>query len=545
MHPKIEAEARKMSSVPGYMRQEYGKVIDFDGNLVPFEQLPAQAALSRAMKVHNRGYLIKGRKMGSTTNIAWEFFEDAVWTPNLRVLVAAHRDSSAKEIFRIYKEFYKNLPKWFKEQVPGMKARVSADHIEFEHGSRIVCTTADSDAARGSTWQRVHLSEYCWYRDIERTAGAIMGSVPLTATVWRESTANGLNHGHRAWQSDDEYHKLFLGWMTDPRYQSKTPPKGGIPQYWNEYAEEHNLTKGQLWWAVKVWRNQMHSNTRLFHQEFPATADLAFTTSGDRYFDTFFDGSHIDHTNVHDMVGIRSYGESQPFRLYSMGIDSAGGSKVGDFSCWYICDVTDSDAPICVSAFMGRYKPREFAKLAYEECKKYQALAVIEVNDGYGTAVLDYFLEMGYPLIYRRRVFDKLASKWTEALGWKTLKQTRSVMLARLHEAIEGGTHVVTDTRLQAMINTFVYIDGKAQADSGEHDDMVMAAAMALMGIEQCVEVKEQKKRRRPNSVEEILHWEMLHGRRFSNSSDDFDDDARSILVGNSENDVLRELNTP
>lgn len=547
MHPKVEAEAKLMSSQPGYMRKKYAKVIDFDGALVPFLHLPAQDILERAMRAHHRGYLVKGRKMGSTTKIGWEYFEEAVWTPNLRVLVAAHRSESAKEIFRIYKEFYKNLPKWFKEQVPGMKVQMSSEHMEFAHGARIVCTTADSEAARGSTWQRVHMSEYCWYRDIERTAGSIMGSVPLTAHVWRESTANGLNHGHRAWLQDDEYHKLFLGWMCDPRYQSKTPPRGGIPDYWLQYQKDYGLTDHQLWWAVKIWRGQMHSNTRLFHQEFPATAELAFTTSGDRYFDVYFDGAAIDHTNVHEMTGIRRYGPGKPvqFRLYSMGIDSAGGSKVGDFSCWYINDVTDPDVPVCVSTFMGRLKPREFAKLAYEECRRYGALAVIEVNDGYGAAVLDYFVEMGYPLIYRRRVFDKLANKWTESLGYKTLKQTRGVMLARLHGLVESGVHRVVDKRLQAMINTFVYIDGKPQADEGEHDDMVMAAAMSTMGIEQCGEVREAKKRKRPSNVKEMLQWELSHGERFVDDPELFDQDPRRLLEEQSGNDVLRELWSP
>lgn len=545
MHPKIAAEARRMSSNRAYMRETYAKLIDFDGKLVSFDHLPAQDILGSALQAYLRGYIIKGRKMGCTTKIAWENLCDAIFTPNLRVLVAAHREPSAREIFRIYKEFYKNLPKWFKDGVPGCRAKVTKDSIEFEHGARIVCTTADSEAARGSTWQKVHMSEYCWYRDVDRTAGAIMGSVPLTASVWRESTANGMNHGHRAWVQEDEYYKLFLGWKIDPRYQTRTPPRGGIPDYWHQYAKDYDLTKKQLWWAVKIWRNQMNSNTRLFHQEYPATAELAFTTSGDRFFDVFFDGAYIDRNNEFEMLGIREYGKPQEFRLYSMGIDAAGGSKTGDYSCWYICDVTDPKRPVCVSTFMGRMKPREFAKLAYAEYKKYHALGVIEVNDGYGTAVLDYFLEAGADLVYRRRVFDKLANKWSEALGWKTLKQTRAVMLSKLHGMIESGDHKVVDRRLQAQCNTFVYIDGKAQADDNEHDDMVMAAAICLMGTDQCAEVKESKRRRRPSSVLEVLEWERMHGRRFSDPENEFDEDARTILENPGGNDVLRHLLTP
>ena len=82
---------------------------------------------------------------------------------------------------------------------------------------------------------------------------------------------------------------------------------------------------------------------------------------------------------------------------------------------------------------------------------------------------------------------------------------------------------MVVDERLKAEINTFMFNDvGKPEAISGNHDDMVFAVSLALIGMDQIEQVQEERQAQRPSNVKEMLQFEMSTGSVFSRVSDDF-----------------------
>ena len=73
-------------------------------------------------------------------------------------------------------------------------------------------------------------------------------------------------------------------------------------------------------------------------------------------------------------------------------------------------------------------------------------------------------------------------------------------------------------------MNTFVFNkSGKPEADSGHHDDMVIATALALIAMNQVEVVREIKKKKPPGTIKEMMEFEVQTGRLFQHSKDLFD----------------------
>lgn len=65
---------------------------------------------------------------------------------------------------------------------------------------------------------------------------------------------------------------------------------------------------------------------------------------------------------------------------------------------------------------------------------------------------------------------------------------------------------------------------GRIAAESGKHDDMVIAHGLALMGMDQVAELAvEPTRSKRPSTITEKIQWELASGKNFSQASaDDF-----------------------
>lgn len=96
-------------------------------------------------------------------------------------------------------------------------------------------------------------------------------------------------------------------------------------------------------------------------------------------------------------------------------------------------------------------------------------------------------------------------------------------MLSRLYEYVTNGYLIVTDKVFMAEANTLVYnARGKVEAPSGKHDDMVMATALALMGLDQVEDlIEEVINKVKPTNVSEMLKWELSTGRSFKSARPD------------------------
>ena len=67
---------------------------------------------------------------------------------------------------------------------------------------------------------------------------------------------------------------------------------------------------------------------------------------------------------------------------------------------------------------------------------------------------------------------------------------------------------------------------GRIAAESGKHDDMVIAHGLALMGMDQVAELSvEPSKSKRPSTIQEKIAWELVSGKSITHASlEDFVD---------------------
>ena len=165
---------------------------------------------------------LKARQLGGTTGVAAYAFWHAYFKPNFKVGVMAQSRESAEQIFEIYRRFYDNMPKWM--TFPTKKANVR--ELLWFHGGMVRVFTANTQSARGTTYNFLHCSEFAFYSDVERTIQSAFQTATPDAIVVMETTANGLNYAHDLWSGENGYKKVFLPWTKAKEYSISTRPPG-------------------------------------------------------------------------------------------------------------------------------------------------------------------------------------------------------------------------------------------------------------------------------------------------------------------------------
>jgi hypothetical protein len=503
--PRVLREIAKCASDFHYLCRNYLKIVDKKGNVVPFIFNDAQDRFLAELAENPWVFILKARQLGMTTVVAAYLFWNALLKPNFKVGVLAHQIDSAESIFEIYKRFYLYLPQFLKRPTERSNVR----EMKFTHGGSIRVATANSEGIRGSTLQALHCSEFAFWSDPDKTIASTSPTLGPNAMIILETTANGMNDAHRMWTSKENgYRKVFFPWMENEKY-TKVKFRGSLHPKVKAYAKDFGLDKGQSNWLHETYQLTCMGNWNTLLQEYPATADQAFITSGEKFFETLFPHAQAKSGYVH-------FRDPQPYRVYALGVDTASGSPSGDYSAFAVVDVTDKKKPVVCSTYYQRIAPHEFSERVHQEARKYDALCIVESNS-YGLAVLEHLIGRGYAYVFKRTQYDKMGERFVEKVGFNTNVSTRPVMLSRLNEYISKGWLDPTDDRMKHEMNTFIYNDrGKPIAQRRRHDDMIFAYALSLMGMDQLEAIKEEVQGRPPQNLHEMLQFELNTGKVFS-----------------------------
>ena len=124
---------------------------DSPGHVAPF--IPNVNQLEFLKTIHDRSVITKARQLGFTTLIAIMWLDHALFVPDQRCLLIAHKLDDAKKIFRDKIKFaYDRLPEPLREKMPTEK--LSADEMLFAHNNS---SLAVSTSARSGTIHRLHI----------------------------------------------------------------------------------------------------------------------------------------------------------------------------------------------------------------------------------------------------------------------------------------------------------------------------------------------------------------------------------------------------
>ena len=293
---KLKGDLPYFSANALRIRAKDGKVIPFKlnrGQLYLHERLERQ----RVRTGRVRAIVVKGRQMGISTYLQGRFYHK-LWrtSASLRAYILTHEIPATENLFGMAKRFHDLFPE---DLGKPPTEHSNAKELKFADNecSYAVATAGTKEAGRSATFQLFHGSEVAFWPNADsHTTGAFqaVGDVAGTEIVL-ESTANGVgNVFHRLAQAairgGSEFEAIFIPWFWDTGYELACPEQWDPPDEWYEYAQLHELTWEQLYWGFNKNKTLADSISAphdkpcwKFLQEYPATFDEAFQTSGNSF----------------------------------------------------------------------------------------------------------------------------------------------------------------------------------------------------------------------------------------------------------------------
>ena len=195
------------------------------------------------------------------------------------------------------------------------------------------------------------------------------------------------------------------------------------------------------------------------------------------YFVYLDDGLRLrDVKWVDDEQGyILVYREPEERVPYVIGADTAG--EGSDSFAGQVLDNRDG-SQVCAM----RLKTDEdlFAKQLYCLGMWYNG-ALVGVEANFSTYPIRELERLRYPKQYVRETEDSYTHELRRAFGWRTMQNNRQTIIAKLIEAAREDITCVSDKWTLEEMLTFVRNPdtSRPEAESGAHDDMVMALAIA------------------------------------------------------------------
>lgn len=506
--------------------------------IVPMELSPGQTRLRPAIRrqrdkgVPVRLIYLKSRRIQATTGTAAEFFHNTAFEPGVHTAVLAHDATSTENIFKIYKRFHDRY-RPFAGKIMLPPNRVLAEQINYEYGGEeessfiMVKTAGSTNFGRSFRLTNVHFSEFPYYDRPQDTLSAVMAAVPKLPDTCAviEGTAKTIGDTfHRMWQSsmdpasDAEWVGLFMGWSEHP---TNVMPILDAETFGNSVTKEErelmgrlNLSFPQLAWRRWTIANDFVGDVVRFQREHPATPEEAFSASSRNRFSVPniqrmpIQREPLVGELVSETVGaetrlvflpgehgaLRVWKRPEKGRLYACGADCAQGIDVteGDGQSdpdYSAGQFLDRDTGEQVAVLRARMMPGETGRYMARVCQWYNMAQLCgEINPGGGgVSMLEAVMNADYPrsLLYHRSVAaDQDPQIRSDKLGWETGGVSRPLLISMLDELIRQDSLAIHDAITQQELLTFVIKKtGKAEHQSGCHDDTVIALALACVVI--------------------------------------------------------------
>lgn len=168
---------------------------------------------------------------------------------------------------------------------------------------------------------------------------------------------------------------------------------------------------------------------------------------------------------------------------FVIGADPADGGE--DYCAAQAYSLRHHDYPFILHARMEATQfGHELYKMAYYLNKLTKELPVIAVEKNTGSATLYVLMQYNYPNLFRmpKNIFDpKKNQEESDTIGWITSSTTRMLIIDGFALALKQHAVKIYDVETIKECMTFVIsTKGRPEAARGSHDDLVLAAAIAL-----------------------------------------------------------------
>ena len=469
------------SRVPYWLR-----IRDRSGNLIPL--IPNAAQKQYAQARSHRNIILKARQLGMTTYIAARYFLSTITNPGTVTLQVANSLESAQQIFRIVHRFVEHLHPDKLREIRIIRSSMRELAFAGIDSRYIVDTAGNENAGRGLTVHNLHASEVAlWPGNPQETMAALLAAVAPGGSVDIESTPHGAGGCfHAEWlraKTAGGFTPHFFPWWIEPAYSTPLVAGETLAPFSNDeqrLIEAQNLAPEQI-----KYRRYLQRTFGVFAPQEYAESDAdCFLVSGRPVFDVVAVDARLRQLASPLRVAQNSaeciWLEPQPGRSYVIGADVAEGGADGDFSAAVVLDV---ETGLQCAELMARWPIARFAQELASLGERFNGALIAVERNNHGHAVL-YALqhEHNYARLYRHADDTAGAGKH----GWPMNARTRPQAIGALGQMLRDAPAVFSSRRLLEQCRSFAYGDDcEMAALPGTHDDLVIAAAIALAVREQ------------------------------------------------------------
>lgn len=361
------------------------------------------------------------------------------------------KDATAKALLKKVRYIYSYLPDFLKAEL----IDDNMSKMSFVTGSEIESVPTSEEAGRSESLSLLIIDEAAFVRWIEDIWQASFPTLSTGGSAILLSTPNGMdNFYYDLWTKSIEGKSLFnpirIHWWYHPERD----------QNWLN-IQKANMSSLQL--AQEVYGDFVASGNLVF--DVAALRSLQEECSMLQPVETIF-------TDEHDPdfpCGQYIFETPQPRLDYILSVDPAKGGA-GDYHAAHILERGTGRQ---VAEYRTRIALDVFHQRIFELGQRYNnALAAIE-NNNMGIASNLYFRNCDYPNIYESA--SPLKPKQRE-LGFPTNSLTRPLLIEELDTSIREGVSGVQGIRtVNELLNFCWSKSGKAEAQSGKHDDLVIS----------------------------------------------------------------------
>jgi len=485
---------------------------DVTRGLVPFVFNEAQDLIHKKIEEQRektgkvRAIILKARQQGISTYCTGRVFWKTKYMPLSRSVVMAHDSATSEALFTMSKDVHANMNPVFRPEISRTNAKEmlfvtrkkdeTGEEYEEKRGYRLY-TAGSPEAGRGTTPTVAHLSEVAFWQFDEKILAGLFQGIPNApgTEVILESTANGISgEFYRLWKTAEagrnEYVPIFIPWFVTSEYRLPAPDGWEMDEDEQKYADTYGLDLDQMYWRrMKIGE----SGPIKFQQEYPATAEEAFVSTGSNVFDVptlnamevrspivrrrLMEGS--TYFDPHPQGELKVFREHRHDEKFVIGADVALGIGQDRSSA----TIMDSEREVVATFVSDRIDPTRYGELLYYLGRLYNhALLVVESNS-IGVATLAKLKSMRYPNLYYQTNLAKLEDDEGERPGFKTTVSTKPAIISNLKNAIKERDIRLYDAEVIDELKSYIMTEsGKLEAMPGSYDDQVMSLAIALEG---------------------------------------------------------------
>jgi len=468
----IRQEYLKCASDPVHFMKKYCFIQHPQRGRIQFALFPFQEKMLKLFSDNPYSIVLKSRQLGISTLSAGYSLWLMLFNKDKNILCIATKQETAKNMVTKVKFMYENLPSWLKVDA----TENNKLNLRLKNGSQIKATSAASDAGRSEAVSLLIIDEAAFIENI----GEIWASAQQTLATGGGCIAISTPYGtgnwfHQTWvraeNKENDFLPIRLPWMVHPERD----------QAWRDRQDE------------------LLGDPRMAAQE----CDCDFSTSGDVVFYPeyieFYEKTYIKEP-LERRGADRNLWVWEPCdysRTYMVVADVARGDGK-DHSAFHIIDVENNTQ---VAEYRGQLGTKEYGHLLVGIATEYnEALLVIE-NNSIGWSTIQTVIDRGYNnLYYSPKSGEVRADSYFEQYmdtskmvpGFTMSSRVRPMVISKFQEYLSDKGVTLQSKRLLEEMKTFIWRNGRPEAQQGYNDDLVMSFGIAMYMRDTAFKFKQQ-----------------------------------------------------